>query len=218
MISGLFAAAISCTAILDDAEYAEDIKLGAKEKAVECPLEYGECSFEVVANCKWSARIISGAEWLAFSGSDMKEIQNEGNATLSLSYTSNNGYRRRGLVVLSSGQRHDTLSVKQVGSYRQIVEAETKAISVPGEGGRYDIAISTNLIKKDFRFETVDSKGFPVIGKTADCTFEDNIFSFRVLESDSRDEKTFIVRIYAVDAWEEKISADITITQKPGRK
>lgn len=208
----------ACSNILDDAEYADDIKLGAKVKSVECLAEYGECSFDVVSNCSYSASIIKGAEWLSFSGTGSSEIQIEGSTTLMLSFTSNRGYRRRGLLVLSSGQRHDTLSVKQEGIYQQTVETDITSLDVPGEGGSYSVKVSTNLIKRDFKFETVDSKEFPVIGKVDSYEFSDNIFSFRVLPSDSRDSKTFITRIYAVDEWGEKVASDIVITQKPGKK
>ena len=210
--------AVSCSDILDDAEYVDDIKLGAKEKFVECPSGYGECSFEVVSNCAYSARISEGAEWLSFTGKEGSEIELSGSTTLSLSYTSNRGYRRCGVLVLSSAERNDTLRVKQEGSYIQAISADIQQIDVPGEGGEYHVGIQTNLIKKDLKFETVDMKGFPIIDKVDRYDFSDNVFSFRILPSVSRDEKIFYVRIYTVDGWGEKISTDIKITQKPGRK
>lgn len=210
--------AVSCSDILDDAEYVDDIKLGAKEKVVECPSGYGECSFEVVSNCAYSARISEGSEWLSFTGKEGSEIELSGSTTLSLSYTSNRGYRRCGVLVLSSAERNDTLRVKQEGSYIQSISADIQKIDVPGEGGEYQVGIQTNLIRKDFRFETVDSKGFTIIDKVDRYDFSDNTFSFRILPSVSRDDKTFTVRIYTVDVWGEKISADIQIIQKAGRK
>ena len=210
--------AVSCSDILDDAEYVDDIKLGAKEKAVECPAGYGECSFEVVSNCTYNAHIVEGAEWLTFTGKAGSEIELSGSTTLSLSYTSNRGYRRCGILVLSSAERNDTLRVKQEGSYIQTISADTQQIDVPGDGGEYHVGIQTNLIRKDFRFETVDSKGFSIVDKVDRYDFTDNTFSFRVLPSVSRDDKTFTVRIYTCDEWGEKISADIQINQKAGRK
>ena len=208
----------SCANIFDDAEYVEDVKLGAKVKSVECLAEYGECSFDIVSNCTYSARIIKGTEWLSFTGEDVSDIQMKGDATLALSFTSNRGYRRCGVLVLSSGHRRDTLTVKQEGLYRQSIETDLNALEVPGEGGNYSVSIRTNLISKDFKFETVDSKDFPVIGKVDNYDFSDNTFTFRVLPSDSRDTKTFITRIYTVDEWGEKVSGNIVITQKPGRR
>lgn len=210
--------AVSCSDILDDAEYVDDIKLGAKEKVVECPSGYGECSFEVVSNCTYTAHIVEGAEWLSFTEKNDSEMVLNGNTTLSLSYTSNRGFRRCALLVLSSAERHDTLKVKQDGSYVQMLAANTQQIDVPGEGGEYHTGIQTNLIKRDLKFETVDMKGFPIIDKVDRYDFSDNVFSFRILPSVSRDEKIFYVRIYTVDGWGEKISTDIKITQKPGRK
>lgn len=208
----------ACSEILDDAEYAEDIRLGAKEKIDTCAALYGECAFDVVANCKYTARIINGSEWLSFTESGSSETTLEGDATISLSYTSNRGFRRCGLVVLSAEARHDTLRVMQEGQHNQYVHTDTEQFDVPGEGGSYSVGILTNLIKKDFRFETLDDKDFPVIGKVEEYDFSDNIFSFNVLPSNSRDDKTFKVRIYTIDGWGEKVFADIHINQKAGRE
>ena len=218
LISSLCMIAISCSNIFDDAEYADDIRLGAKIKEVECLSEYGECSFDIVSNSTYSARIIKGSEWLCFTDSNESERIFEGDSRISLSFTSNRGFRRRGVIVISSGQRHDTLTVKQEGVYQPIVESDTDALMVPGEGGQYNLSIRTNLVKKDFLFETVDARGLPVIGKVGEYVFNDNILSFRVFPSESRDVKNFIARIYALDEWGEKIKADINITQSPGKK
>ena len=211
--------AVSCADMLDDAEYAPDYQLGAREKIVSCYSTYGECSFDVVSNCEYTARIVKGAEWLSFKADEAaEEIQLQGSSTLELSYTANRGYRRSALVVLSVGGRHDTLSVKQVGAYQELVKSDTGSLSVPGEGGAYSVGISTNLLKKDFHFEVVDAKDYPLSGKADSFKYNDGVFSFRVLPSESRDEKTFTVRLYALDDWGEKVSANISITQKPGRQ
>lgn len=209
----------ACTAILDDAQYAPDIKLGAREKTVECPANYGECAFDIVSNCDYTAAIIKGSEWLAFSGYDNASLLKlSGSTTLNLSYTADRGYRRSAILVLSAGKRQDTLTVKQMGTYDERIVADTESLAVPGGGGTYSVGITTNLLKKDFAFETVDARDYPLNGKADKFKYSDGVFSFRILQSESRDEKTFIVRLYAIDGWGEKVSADITITQKAGRK
>lgn len=207
---------VACTA-LDDAQYADDIKLGAKVKLVECLDNYGQCSFDVVANCPYSATIVKGDDWLSFTENDASTISLKGHTTLTLSYTSNRGYRRTGRLVLSSGTRYDTLTVKQEGLYREKVSVGTKTLNVPEEGGRYSVTVTTNLLPKDFRFETVDTRDYPLEKKADDFEYENNVFSFRVLPSDSRDVKTFKVRIYALDDWGEKVPGDVTVTQQPGK-
>lgn len=213
---GLLAALSACSA-LDDAQYAEDIKLGAKVKLVECLDNYGQCSFDVVSNGPYMASIIKGDEWISFTGSDESSISLKGHTTLSVLYTSNRGYRRKGLIVLSSGSRKDTLIIKQEGSYKEKVSVGTKTFNVPGEGGRYSVTINTNLLPKDFHFETVDTRDYPLVNRVDDYEYENNIFSFRVLPSESRDIKTFKVRIYAMDDWGEKVAGDVTVTQQPGK-
>lgn len=209
----------SCSAILDDAEYAPDIKLGAKVKTVDCYSTYGDCSFDVVSNCEYKASIVKGAEWLSFTDQEgATTLTLKGNSTLFLSYTANRGYRRSAKVVLSSGERNDTLTVKQIGAFDQHLISDTQKIDVPGEGGKYSVGISTNLLKKDLKFETLDSKGYQLSGKADKYKYADGLFSFIILPSESRDEKTFFVRIYALDDWGEKVSASITITQQPGRE
>lgn len=211
----------ACSKMLDDAEYAPDIKLGAKEKTVECGRTCGECSFDVVANCDFSASIIKGAEWLSFIENEGATVMGlSGNTTLSLSYTSNRGYRRSGALVLNAGNRSDTLTVRQFGSYAQEVLSDTDYLSVPGEGGSYSVGITTNLLRKDFRFETVDTtkNHYPLNGKADKFRYSDGMFSFRVLASESRDDKVFIVRIYTLDDWGDKVGADIIINQKAGRE
>ena len=211
--------AVSCSDLFDDAEYVADYKLGAKEKTVSCYSTYGECSFDVVSNCAYKARIVKGAEWLFFKeDQSVVEMDRKGSSTLEFVFTANRGYRRSARVVLSVGERLDTLIVKQVGACQQLVKTDTPVLSVPGEGGEYTVGITTNLLKKDFRFEAVDSKNYPLSGKADKFKYEDGRFSFRILPSESRDDKTFIVRLYAIDDWGEKVPADITVTQKPGRK
>lgn len=209
----------SCSAILDDAEYAPDIKLGAKVKTVDCYSTYGDCSFDVVSNCEYQASIVKGAEWLSFTGQgDTATLTLKGNSTLFLSYTANRGYRRSARVVLTSGARSDTLTVRQIGVFEQHIAVDTDKIDVPGEGGKYSVGISTNLLKKDFMFETLDSKGYQLSDKADKYKYDDGLFSFVILPSESRDQKTFLVRIYALDDWGEKVAASITITQQPGRE
>lgn len=205
--------------IFDDAQYEPDIKLGAKEKTVECWETYGACSFDVVSNCEYTARIVKGEEWLCFEDDkDASELSFKGSRTLELAYTANRGYRRSGCVVLTVGERRDTLLVRQHGAFEQFILSDEESITVPGEGAGYSVGITTNLLKKDFHFETVDTNNYPLTGRADKYKYTDGVFSFRVLPSESRDEKTFIVRLYALDDWGEKVSADITITQKAGRK
>lgn len=209
----------ACSDVFDDAQYAPDIKLGAKEKTVTCAENYGACSFDVVSNCNYTVSIVKGAEWLSFTGyDDQSPLQLSGSTTLSLSYTSNRGYRRSASVVLTSGSRHDTLTVKQLGIYEQVVEADRQSLSVPGVGTACSVGITTNLLKKDFAFETVDASGYPLTGKADKFKYTEGVFSFRIRPSESRDEKTFIVRLYALDDWGEKVSADIIVVQEPGRE
>ena len=210
---------VSCARLLDDAQYAPDIKLGAKVKTLDCDRAYGDCSFEVVSNCDYTASITKGGEWISFAGyQQAREISLSGSTTLALSYTSNRGFRRSARIVLSATGRTDTLTVKQAGEYDQQVLSDTESLSVPGEGGSYRVGITTNLLKKDFMFEVVDAKDYPLFGKADTFKYDDNVFSFRVLPSESRDEKTFVVRIYALDDWGEKVAADILVTQKAGRE
>lgn len=205
--------------IFDDAQYEPDIKLGAKVKSVECEETFGECSFDIVSNVEYTATIVKGAEWLSFTGNEgVSEQTLRWSSTLGLSFTANRGYRRSGRVVLSAGGRTDTLLIKQRGIFEQELTSDTEAISVPGAGGTFGVGITTNLLKKDFHFETVDTKDYPLNGKADKLRYSDGVFSFRVLPSESRDEKTFIVRIYALDDWGEKVKTDITITQEPGRE
>ena len=209
----------SCSDIFDDAEYAPDIKLGAKVKTVDCYSTYGDCSFDVVSNCEYKASIIKGAEWLSFTGQgETTELAMKGNATLALSYTANRGYRRSARVVLSSGERRDTLTVRQIGAYEQQVVSDTERIDVPGEGGKYSVGITTNLLKKDFMFETLDTKGYQLSDRVDKYKYVDGVFSFIIMPSESRDEKTFFVSIYALDDWGEKVSSSITVIQQPGRQ
>lgn len=218
LLGFIVAVSASCARILDDAEYAPDYKLGAKVKTVDCYLTSGECSFDVVSNCEYNASIIKGSEWLFFKeNEDVSDITLSGSRTLEFVFTANRGYRRSARVLLSVGGRKDTLIVKQLGAYEQIVESDTKSIMVPGEGGEYSVGINTNLLKKDFLFEVVDSKDYPLSGKADSFKYTDGVFSFRILKSESRDDKTFVVRLYALDDWGEKVSANITITQKAGR-
>jgi hypothetical protein len=192
------------------AEYADDICLGAKLKTLDCEAQYGSCAFDVVSNRSFRVDIIEGSEWLGFP--DVKSLTRKlsRNTPVDLAFTSNNGYRRLGRIVLSAGTRRDTLSVRQEGIYRERIGVDDTAFDVPAEGGVYTTRVRTNLLPGDLLFEADKSR-------VGNYVYADNLFSFTVEPSRSRDVRTVTVRIYTLDGWGEKVGADIVLTQQAGR-
>ena len=153
----------SC-ANLDDAEYVDVISLGALVdvpenkvlKSIDCPKEYGDTSFRVLANCQYTASIYSGSEWLSFIGQKETEITMEGESLLEFSFTSNNGECRMAKIVLEAPGRTDAVCIRQMGLYESYVKLMKDKLTVDKDGGEYSVAIESSALSETLSAEAFD--------------------------------------------------------------
>lgn len=204
---------MSCAGF-DDAEYADVISLGAQVevpqnkvlKSIDCPKEFGDSSFNVLANCAYTAAVSDGGEWLSFKGTDSKVISMEGNSQIDFSFTSNNGERRMAKIVLEAPGRTDTVCVRQSGVYENFVRLMKETVTAVKEGGEYSVVIESSGISESLRVEALDEN-------LSDVVIEDKILSFTVAPNTMIDKRKITIEVYYLDGWEERISSTLTITQ-----
>lgn len=214
LIITITAVALSSCAALDDAEYADVISLGAQVevpenkvlKSIDCPKEFGDSSFNVLANCAYTAAVSDGAEWLSFKGTDSKVISMEGNSQIDFSYTSNNGERRMAKIVLEAPGRTDTVCVRQSGAYESFVRLMQENLTAAKDGGEYSVVIESSGISESLRVEALDEN-------LSDVVIEDKVLSFTVAPNTMIDKRKMTIEVYYLDGWEERISSTLTIIQ-----
>lgn len=214
---GAALAAVSCGK--QDAESVRMISLGAKEKSVECPVEYSACEFYVYADeyvnsrdCTpigYEAEILDDAAWLSFTENGGTFIEKTGSGLLPLRVDANQGVRRMSRIVLRADTRTDTLFVKQEGVYREYIRLNGEYPLVPAEGGTYEAAVESNVLPAFLKVSGSDG--------VVDCEMDHNLVTFTVGPSLSRDRRTVTLTVSTVDGWGETVSGSVSLTQSPGR-
>lgn len=214
---GAALAAVSCGK--QDAESVRMISLGAKEKSVECPVEYSACEFYVYAdeyiNSKdctpidYEAEILGGASWLSFADNGSSLITKRGSGLLSLNVDANQGVRRMSRLVLRADTRTDTLAVKQEGVYREYVRLAGEYPTVPAEGGSYEAVVESNVLPAALTVSCSDG--------VTDFEMSHNVVVFTIGPSMSRDRRTLTITVSTVDGWGETVSGSVSLIQAPGR-
>ena len=215
----LIAAILPVSCSKQSAEFVRQISLGAVQKSVECEAAFGTCDFSVFADAyvsskdtspiMYEASILGEPGWLSFDGSRSTKVSKYGSGTLTLYYDSNNGARRAAKVVLYAEGRTDTLSVKQNGVFQQYIRLVGEYSAVPSEGGEYSARIETNIAPGFLKVK--GSQG------VESWNVQNNILTFTVGQSPSRDIRTITLSVFTIDGWGEEISGSISLLQAPGK-
>lgn len=212
----VFVAAALCTScidgyVYDDAHYVDEIALGAVEKSIECPSTDGTCSFNIVTNCDYEARIISGDKWASFSDTDqLSTARGSYEKVLSFNYDANMAGPRVAHIVLSAKERRDTIAIKQHGLYEEAVTLVGEStIAAPVKGGHFELRIEfTGLLEKDITISTLQTD---II---SNINLDDNkVLSFDVLANNTQNPRTAKIEISYVNGWKEKSTTIITVNQ-----
>lgn len=216
-IIGSLLAVVSCGR--SEADSVRMISLGAKEKTVECPVDYSACEFYVYAdeyvNSKdctpidYEAEILDDAAWLSFEENGGHFIEKRGSGLLSLNVDANQGVRRMARLVLRADTRTDTLSVKQEGVYREYIRLNGEYPLVPAEGGTYEAIVESNVLPALMTVSVSDG--------VVDYEMSHNVVTFTVGPSLSRDRRTVTLTVSTVDGWGETVSGSVSLTQSPGK-
>ena len=210
-------AALSCAK--QKGEPVRMISLGAREKSVECPVEYSACEFYVYADeyvnsrdctpIDYEAEILDDVSWVSFADNGSGFIGKHGSGPLRLLLDANTGVRRSARLVLRADGRTDTLAVKQEGVYREYIRLDGEYPMVPAEGGTYEAVVETNVLPALLKVS--GSAGID------DWEMAHNIVRFVVGASPSRDRRNLTLTVSTVDGWGESVSGSVTLQQEPGR-
>ena len=221
ILAATAAAVMGCSG-KNNAEFVDVIALGAKVSEVKCPQQYGDGSFFIIANewvanhdtvgIAYDARIVKGSEWLSFKENGSDAISRKGSGYLEFEFTTNRGLRRCATIMIQSGNRRDSLKVKQEGLYSESIKLVSDLPSgykVPEEGGNYSFRIESDILPAELMVKKARGLG--------EAYMSGNILYVEILPSDSRDERKIDVTVYKLDAWGEEISSTVTLTQLRSR-
>ena len=210
-------AAISCSK--QKGEPVRMISLGAREKSVECPVEYSACEFYVYAveyvnssDCTpidYEAEILDDVSWVSFADNGSGFIVKNGSGPLRLRLDANTGVRRSARVVLRAEGRTDSLRVRQEGVIHEYIRVNGDFPMVPASGGTYEAVVETNVLPALLKVS--GSAGI------SEWEMAHNVVTFTVGQSPSRDRRDLTLTVSTVDGWGETVSGSVTLQQEPGR-
>lgn len=216
-ISALFA---SCTSPYYP-EYRDVIALGANTDAVVCGSGESQCSFNVISNVEYEARIISGSEWLSFADTDALSRTGSGNGVLTFHHIANNNNKRVAEVKLSSGSREFVVKIKQEGfepdhlSFdttdelwaRYFILENNTRMSIPEEGADYSLRLSTSCLDHEISFWTDYPKA------VVDFKVENKYVYFHVNDNTEGQPRIISAELSYIDGWGDKKVLSFSIRQ-----
>jgi hypothetical protein len=124
----LLMASVGCK--VDDAEYLYKDELGALTKSFTIDSQTGSLSFKVYANKAGKASVMEGKEWL-----NVVTPSFDGDATIKVDYLYNDGFPRKGSVLLETSTRRDTVHIMQEGRLKELFEfPQTSVVVYNGKG------------------------------------------------------------------------------------
>lgn len=201
----LAAAAISCSKA--QPERIEIVRLGANPKTLQASEFVDTCSFKVISDAGYVARIIQGANWASFlDGNHI--IEGNGNGTLEVKVNANTGIRRTAKIVLEYSNRSDTLKVYQkcLPEYDETVVLSSTAVTIAPEGGSVNIGFTTNVPRSILTASAYSER-------ILDLRTDNDELSFRVEANRNYNPLNTKVTLSFINGWEQKQSAEVTVFQ-----
>ena len=197
ILAAIAAMAFSCRSLLPDE--VDIVQLGIVPETVELGTGAGEDGVRVIADRDYSAKVVSGAEWLSL-GVTRRD-------SLSFSFSENTGFRRCAVLSVSADGREDLLAVRQEGVFHETVNLSEHELAFPVKGGSAAVKLYTNMPSDAFQIECTHPDAFKVL------RLSDYVLSLEVLPTTKRDKRTYEIRVWCTDGWGEEISDTIKIVQ-----
>ena len=202
----LLMACIGCK--VDDAEYLYKDELGALTKSFTIDSQTGSLSFNVYANKTGKASVMEGKEWL-----NVVTPSFDGDATIKVDYLYNDGFPRKGSVLLETSTRRDTVHIMQEGRQKELFEfPQTSVVVYNGEGDTVipaecnveiaDVDIDVQYVDGGNWINSVSLQPDKLVLRT-----EDN--------PDPKERRTAYIRLSRTDNWGFVQSNMIRVTQTP---
>ena len=199
-------------------EYHKVVSLGAETSNLVCENTEDFCSLSIISNVEYNATIISGSEWLSFADTKGVVRPGKGNERLEFKHMQNNNDKRVARLVLSSGERRDTVKIKQKGRFedylaihdddKELVSMENGTrIPVSWEGGEISFRLRTSCLDYELSGWSSDKtilNGFK---------FENSVCTFNVAANDEKQPRIVTFQILYVDGWEDTKVKELSIRQ-----
>ena len=199
-------------------EYHQVVSLGAQTSSLICPETEGTTKLSIISNVEYKAEIISGYEWLSFADTEGCTRIGKGNEFIEFNHMQNNNDKRVARLVLSSGERYDTVKIKQYGRFEDVlaIHDDDKELFSMENGTRMPIAWEGGDVSFRLRTSCLD---YELSGWSSDKTilnnfkFENGVCSFFVAANDEQQPRIVTFNISYVDGWEDTKTLALSIRQ-----
>ena len=199
-------------------EYRPVVALGAETSNLVCENTEDYCKLSVISNVEYKAELISGYEWLSFADVNGTVRMGKGNEALEFKHMQNNNDKRVARLVLSCGERRDTIKIKQKGRFEDYlaIHDEDKELFSMENGTRIPVAWEGGEISFRLRTTCLDHQ---LSGWSSDKTivngfkFENGVCSFFVAANDELQPRIVTINISYVDGWEDTKTLALSIRQ-----
>ena len=193
---------------MDDAEYLSPDELAVSQKEFYVDTNTGRFSFTVYANKKGVVSVLSGGEWL-----HPDRTAFEGDATVSVEYLYNEGLPRKGMVLLETDSRRDTVSIMQEGMKREAFDFPQTSVLVYNGMGDTVVPADCNVPLSEVKMSVQYQDGHDWIRSLSLET--DKLVLATQDNPDPKARRTAFVSLSHTDRWDRPQSFLIRITQTP---
>lgn len=200
-------------------EYRPIVSLGASTSNVVLENTEDFCKLSIISNVEYDATIISGSEWLSFADTEGAVRRSKGNEHVEFKHLQNNNDKRVARLVLSAGERRDTIKFKQKGRFEDYIAIhdddkemfsmdDGTRMPVGWEGGEITFRLRTSCLDHELSAWSAD----PTI--VNGFKFENGVCTFNVAANDELQPRIVLFRISYVDGWDDVVSLELSIRQE----
>lgn len=200
-------------------EYRPIVSLGASTSNVVLENTEDFCKLSIISNVEYDATIISGSEWLSFADTEGTVRVGNRNEAVEFKHLQNNNNKRVAYLVLSAGERRDTIRFKQKGRFEDYltVHDDDKELFSMEKGTRMPIGWEGGEVSFRLRTSCLDHE---LSAWSADPTivngfkFENGVCTFQVAANDELQPRIVLFRILYVDGWDDVQTLQLSIRQE----
>lgn len=200
-------------------EYRPIVSLGASTSNVVLENTEDFCKLSIISNVEYDATIISGSEWLSFADTEGTVRVGNRNEAVEFKHLQNNNNKRVAYLVLSAGERRDTIRFKQKGRFEDYltVHDDDKELFSMENGTRMPIGWEGGEVSFRLRTSCLDHE---LSAWSADPTivngfrFENGVCTFQVAANDELQPRIVLFRILYVDGWDDVQTLQLSIRQE----
>ncbi|MBQ7268330.1 MAG: BACON domain-containing protein [Bacteroidales bacterium] len=175
------------------------VQLGIVPDDIIVPSGAGEDGVRIIADRDYALELLSGADWLTVGLTARDSI--------SFSFASNEGYRRSARLKISASGREDELLIKQEGAMAAYAVLSAHSLSVPAQGGSFELRLSSSLPSDYFSVSVTGNS------TVRNMRLSDYILTFDVAPTTNRDKRSYVVTVSYLDGWGDAVSDSVTIVQ-----